>query len=121
MNEGEREVHAKTHRAIKPLSVDVANYEMIIVGSPTWWYTMAPAVLTFLSDNNFKNKVLIPFMTNAGWPGTVIQDMTFAAKQNGASVELPKEFRFKSYSSEMKTSVAELNCWMEAIAKQCAE
>mgnify|MGYP003195394035 FL=1 len=30
------------------------------------WYTMAPAVLTFLTTNDFTGKTVIPFMTNGG-------------------------------------------------------
>lgn len=36
---------------------------------------MAPAVLTFLTVNDFTGKTVIPFMTNGGWPGHVIKDM----------------------------------------------
>ncbi|WP_408606868.1 hypothetical protein [Anaerocolumna xylanovorans] len=25
----------------------MANYETVIIGTPIWWYTMAPAVHTF--------------------------------------------------------------------------
>jgi cobalamin biosynthesis Co2+ chelatase CbiK len=35
----------------------------------------------FLSGNDFKRKSVIPFMTNAGWPGTVINDMASEAKK----------------------------------------
>ena len=30
---------------------------------------LAPAVLTFLTTNDFSGKTVIPFMTNGGWPG----------------------------------------------------
>lgn len=46
---------------------------MIAVGTPTWWYTMAPAVLTFLHSHDFAGKTAAPFMTNGGWQGHVIQ------------------------------------------------
>ena len=60
---------------IKPIFVNLADYDVIAIGTPTWWYTMAPAVLTFLTTNDFTGKTVIPFMTNGGWPGHVIIDM----------------------------------------------
>ena len=46
---------------------------MIAAGTPTWWYAMAPAVLTFLHSHDFAEKTVAPFMTNGGWQGYVIQ------------------------------------------------
>lgn len=51
---------------INPISVNLADYDVIAIGTPTWWYTMAPAVLTFLTTNDFTGKTVIPFMTNGG-------------------------------------------------------
>ncbi|MFB0974352.1 MAG: flavodoxin [Bacteroidales bacterium] len=46
--QGEDEVHLKFKPEIRPLKHHIADYERIIVGTPTWWYTMAPAMLSFL-------------------------------------------------------------------------
>ena len=45
---------------------DVSSYDIIFVGTPAWWYEMAPAVKTFLSKNNFESKIIIPFITHGG-------------------------------------------------------
>ena len=37
---------------IKTLSVNPEDYDVIVVGTPTWWYTMAPAVLTFFTAHD---------------------------------------------------------------------
>lgn len=50
------------------MEVQTADYDVIAVGTPTGWYTMAPAVLTFLKGQDFKGKTVISFMTNGGWP-----------------------------------------------------
>ena len=75
VNQGKREVEAGFMPRINSLSVNLADYEVIAIGTPTWWYTMAPALLTFLTENDFSGKTIIPFMTNGGWPGHVIKDM----------------------------------------------
>lgn len=45
VDQGQREVEAGFMPQINPLSVDIADYDVIAIGTPTWWYTMAPAVL----------------------------------------------------------------------------
>ena len=60
--------------AVKPSKIKALE-ELATFYYPTWWYTMAPAVLTFLTTNDFTGKTVIPFMTNGGWPGHVIKDM----------------------------------------------
>lgn len=39
---------------------------------------MAPAVLSFLSEHNWKGKTIIPFQTHGGWPGHVMKDIQAA-------------------------------------------
>ena len=45
---------------------NVENYDVIYLGTPVWWYTMATPVKTFLKENNFEGKVIIPFCTHGG-------------------------------------------------------
>ena len=118
LQQGNTECVAGKITALKPLSVNVKDYDRIIVGSPTWWYKMAPAVLTFLSENDFTGKTVVPFMTNAGWPGTVLKEMTAAAEKNGAKVEHGHEFRFSSDSKHfdlMVTPEKELEQWINTL------
>ena len=42
------------------------KYDVIFVGTPNWWSTMAPPVLTFLSSYDFSGKTIIPFVTHGG-------------------------------------------------------
>ncbi len=113
------EVERNFQRPIKPLKHNVKDYDRIIVGTPTWWYKMASPVLTFLATNNFKGKVVVPFMTNAGWPGTVIKDMTRVAESNGAKVENAHEFKFNTHddgtTTGMATSENELDEWVKSL------
>ena len=45
---------------------DVSEYDVVFVGTPAWWYEMAPAVKTFLTVNNFDGKTVVPFVTHGG-------------------------------------------------------
>lgn len=118
--QGQREVETGYKPELKPLGVNVRDYDRIFIGTPTWWYKMAPAVLTFLSSNDFSGKVVVPFMTNAGWPGSVIKDMSAEAEKHGATVADAHEFLFsadEAHRNKMVTSETELNQWLKQLIK----
>ncbi|AEL28171.1 flavodoxin family protein [Cyclobacterium marinum] len=52
--------HLKTKISLK-------EYEIIYVGFPTWGMQLPPPMKTFLSENDFEAKTVIPFNTNAGF------------------------------------------------------
>lgn len=118
VKQGQQEVEQGYKPELKPLGVDVKDYDRIIVGTPTWWYRMVPAVWTFLSDNEFGGKVVVPFSTHAGWPGSVIKDMTAVAEKNGAKVTNAHSFKFssnKEHFDRMETSEKELDEWVNSL------
>lgn len=43
VKQGKREVETGFTPQINPLSVNLADYDVLAIGTPTWWYTMAPA------------------------------------------------------------------------------
>ena len=45
-------------RSYKPLSVQVVDFDRIVIGTPTWMGRMAGPVRKFISDNQFKGKQL---------------------------------------------------------------
>lgn len=52
-----------------PLRTKVNNigaYDVIFVGSPNWWSTIASPVRTFLSEYDLSGKTIAPFITHAG-------------------------------------------------------
>lgn len=73
VKQGQDEVNRGYQPEIVPLSFSVKDYDVIAVGTPTWWYTMAPAVLSFVKAQDFKGKTVIPFMTNGGMAGACAQ------------------------------------------------
>lgn len=116
VDQGQREVNAGYKPEIKPLTVNIQDYDVIAVGTPTWWYTMAPAVLTFLSAQEFTGKTVIPFMTNGGWPGHVIKDMKANCK--GAEFAHEMEIQFDSTGgAHLETPEKKIDAWIEAVKK----
>lgn len=118
VNQGNAEVKRGYKPMLKPLGINLAEYNRIVIGTPTWWYRMAPAVFSFLSGNDLRGKSVILFATNAGWAGSVIKDMTSTAQKRGATVKSTHEFRFSSDSShfdKMETSEVELMGWIDGL------
>ena len=114
VEQGQREVEAGFMPQINPLSVNIADYDVFAIGPPTWWYTMAPAVLTFLTTNDFAGKTVIPFMTNGGWPGHVIKDMKEKCK--GANFMHEMQIRFDSMGKDhLETPESVIDQWIEQI------
>ena len=99
---------------LKPLSVNVADYDVIAVGTPTWWYTMAPAVKTFLHGQNFAGKTVVPFMTNGGWPGRVIKDLKAACP--GADFACDMQVKFDSNGGDhLEPPESKINAWAQSV------
>lgn len=116
VNQGQEEVQHGYEPEIKPLGVNISDYDVIAVGTPTWWYTMAPAVRTFLHTESFGDKTVIPFMTNAGWPGNVIKDMKTACK--GADIKCEMEIQFDSTGgSRLETPMEDITKWIQNVKK----
>lgn len=67
--------------ALKGKVSDLAQYETIFIGSPNWWGTIAPAVSSFLAENNLEGKTVVPFITHGGGgEQNTISDLTAQCK-----------------------------------------
>jgi flavodoxin len=65
----------------------IEDYETIFIGSPNWFKTLAPPVLTFLRAHDFTGKTVIPFCTHGGGGfGQIENDI---ARECSKSVILP--------------------------------
>ena len=114
VKQGQEEVQRGYEPEIKGLNVNISDYDVIAVGTPTWWYTMAPAVRTFLHTKNFADKTVIPFMTNAGWPGNVIEDMKIACKDADIKCEMKIQFDSEG-GSKLITPKEEIEKWIQEV------
>lgn len=45
---------------------NMGQYDVIILGYPTWWSTMPMPVFTFLSEYDLSGKMILPFSSNGG-------------------------------------------------------
>ena len=66
VDQAKKEINANYKPTLKTKLKNISSYDMIFVGSPCWWATMAPPVATFLSSYDFTGKTIVPFMTHEG-------------------------------------------------------
>ena len=113
VNQGQEEVTAGFMPEIKPLSVNLGDYDTVFLGTPTWWYTMAPAVKTFLNGVDLSGKTVILFQTHGGWPGHVFADMKSMIKGTVIS-EFAVQFD-STGGDELITPVSEIEKWIGSV------
>jgi flavodoxin len=66
VEQAKTEIERDYRPPLKSKTIDIKKYDIIVVGSPCWWSTMAPPVATFLTSYNFSGKKIAPFMTHEG-------------------------------------------------------
>ncbi|MDO4175147.1 MAG: flavodoxin [Eubacteriales bacterium] len=63
--EAEAEILDGVHPDITVSVEDIAQYDTIFVGYPIWWDEAPAMIATFLAENNFAGKTVVPFCTSA--------------------------------------------------------
>lgn len=56
----------KFRPAIKGRLDNMADYDVVYIGFPIWWYTAPTIINTFIESYDMKGKTLIPFATSGG-------------------------------------------------------
>lgn len=111
VDQGQREVNSGFLPELQPLDIDLSRYDTVILGSPVWWYTFAPAMNSFLNNTDLSGKTVYPFATNGGWLGHTLKD--FAQACPGANVKPGLNVRFNG--ERLLTSKEDIRKWVRNI------
>lgn len=88
---------------------NMAEYDVIYLGFPIWWYVAPTIINTFLESYDFSNKTIIPFATSGGSEmGNTIEKLKPSCSDN-TIWKTGKRF-------EASVSEKELKNWVESIA-----
>lgn len=98
---------------IQKIDKNLNDYDEIIIGTPVWWYTIAPVIRTFLTQNDLSNKTIKPFATNAGWIGHTFQEIQKLC--TNSKVDKGMDIVFESYSDNLVTSPDEIEKWIDEL------
>ena len=90
-NTAAKEVRNEISRGYCPKLISgnesIDDYQTIFIGTPNWFKTLAPPVMSFLKQHNFTGKTVIPFCTHGG--GGFCQIENDIAKECSKSIILP--------------------------------
>lgn len=64
--QAQEELNSGYKPPLKTKVENIASYDIIFVGSPNWWGTIATPVMSFLSQHKVSGKTIIPFITHEG-------------------------------------------------------
>ena len=91
--------------------VDISGYDVIFVGCPIWGFSMSLPMTSFLKNNNFENKTIIPFFTCSG--GVIKRKVINELESSTNSKEiLPPLFMFENGFFLVKEQIAR---WLNKI------
>jgi flavodoxin len=60
---GKKQVEEDYRPKLKNSVRNFDDYDYFIIGSPVWWFSVTPPVMSFLSQYDFTDKTVIPFCT----------------------------------------------------------
>lgn len=110
-----KELSSKNYPELKKDNMpDITQYDTVFIGSPVWWYTMAPALYSYLQSVDFNNTKVVPFSTQGSNFGSFFEDFTKMAKN--AQI-LPSE-NFNNIDEKYKEQVSnKINAWLNKLSK----
>jgi len=111
VEQAKRELTAGYRPPLKSRVSNMEAYDVIFVGSPNWWSTIAPPVMTFLSSHDLQGKTIVPFITHEGSGlGKSVQDVRRLSP--GAMVRDGHAFR----GHEVKSARNNVHKWLSDIS-----
>ena len=104
MNKESRSTIEMNDRASRPAIAskvaDIAQYDVIFVGFPVWWYREPSIIDTFMEQYDFAGKTVVPFATSGGSQlGDSAENLRALAK--GAKVENGRRFPARASEREL--------------------
>ena len=100
---------------IENKNLELSKYDEIILGTPVWWYTIAPVVRTFLKENDLSNKKIMPFATNAGWLGRTFKEIKDLCPNSIIGKEMNIVFTEDYSENQLVTSPDEIDEWIKEL------
>jgi len=95
--EAKRELQTGDLPALKKNPPDMSSYDLILVGSPVWWYTVSTPVMSFLRQADFAGRKVSTFCTHEGRIGKFFPHFKEQAKNavvlEGLDLYKPRQAR----------------------------
>ena len=108
VEQAKEEVESGFQPQLQSLNIPLEQYDTIVIGTPVWWYTMAPPVASFLSQGDFRGKKILPYATNAGWLGHTLADI----KKLCLGSQVAEGMNIEFSEDTLKTAVEDIENWI---------
>lgn len=120
VDETEDNLESKKTPKLEDITVSFSEYDTVIIGTPVWWYTITPPIRTFLKENDFKNKKVYAFATNAGWLGSTFDEIkSFVGDSLQSTLSI--QYTTNHDDNELVTSREEIDKWIQFINESKGE
>ena len=86
---------------------NMADYDVVFVGFPIWWYIAPTIINTFLESYNFAGKTIVPFATSGGSGMGKTDDVLHAI--------CPDSVKWKPGELLNRASKDEIKSWTDSI------
>jgi flavodoxin len=110
--EAKRELQEGDLPALKKGPPNMSSYDLILVGGPVWWYTVATPVMTFLRQADFAGKRVSAFCTHEGGIGKYFPHFKEQAKNavvlEGLDLYKPKQAKKGEVDKALDTWLSKL-------------
>jgi flavodoxin len=109
---GGRQVMLHKNPALKPYSVTIEPYDLIVIGAPVWAGSPAPPLHTFLEQTKITGKKIALFCCHAGGKGKALEKMRAMVAGN----TIVGEIDFVNPAKQDKQEVIEkLERWLQSL------
>lgn len=98
---------ASSRPPIKTKRDNMADYDVIFVGFPIWWYIAPTIVNTFLEGYDLSGKIIVPFATSGG-SGMGKTNEKLSASCAGAKLLEGRVFRSNTSKAELANWASDL-------------
>jgi flavodoxin len=97
---------------LKPLSVNINAYDLIILGTPVWAGSPTPAIASFLDKNSITGKKIALFCSHGGGMGKALDKLKALLTGNTVIGEIDFKLPAKADSAGVKQK---LNAWAKTL------
>ena len=108
--QAKKEIESGFKPQLQPVSIDLNQYDTIILGSPIWWGNVATPVTSFLTQNPLAGKTVLLFVTHGG---SGIANSLSNVKQLCPTATVKEALAIRS--SDVHSSQNNINQWLQRV------